>query len=149
VAGFLYELPGKNCGAFAILRVAIFTYPVFKGGAIDETDIKGLLLCVKQKEDIISQVKKVDEELRPFRDEWQKRKDEMSEYSRRQCEKYVGELNTILEKLMLLEGENEKMLADRVTKLEKDLQNIQKGKQAQQSYFKDTNGKAQFIDKKK
>ena len=117
--------------------------------AIDETDVKGLLACVKQKEDIINQIKKVDEELGPFRDECQKRKDEMSEYSRRQCEEYVGELNTILEKLMLLEGENEKMLADRVKKLEKDLQNIQKGKQAHQSYFKGNDGEAQFIDKKK
>jgi hypothetical protein len=117
--------------------------------AIDETDIKCLLNCVKEKEAIINKIKKIDETLVPFREEWKKRKVEMSEYSRKQCEKYVGELNNILEKLMELEGENEKLLAGRVKKLEKDLDNIQKGKQARKSYLKNNNLEAQFIDKKK
>ena len=117
--------------------------------AIDETDIKSLLNCVQEKANIINQIKKIDEALLPFRDEWKKRKAEMSEYSRKQCEKYVGELSVILEKLMQLEGENEKLLADRVKKLEKDMANIQKGKQAHKSYFKNNNLEAQYIDKKK
>jgi uncharacterized protein YejL (UPF0352 family) len=117
--------------------------------ALDETDIKALLECVREKEAIIGKIKKIDEELVPYREEWKKRKNEMSEYSRKQCEKYVAELNTILEKLMQLENENEKLLADRVKKLEKDLENIQKGKQAHKSYLKNNAADAQFIDKKK
>jgi uncharacterized protein YukE len=117
--------------------------------ALDETDIRQLLECVREKETLIGQIKKLDESLVPYREEWKKRKNEMSEYSRKQCEKYVTELNTILENLMQLENENEKLLADRVKKLEKDLENIQKGKQAHKSYLKNNPANAQFIDKKK
>lgn len=114
---------------------------------IDSNDIKGLLEFVRQKESVIGEIRTIDDALTPYRDEWKARKNEMGDSAREECEKFVGELNTILTDLIKLEGENEALLAVRVKKVEQNLQKVQQGKKAQESY-QNTAVPAQFIDRK-